>query len=115
MRVCTAITLVGFAAVLILAVATGAVADGVPDKRGNEAKTESVRGIIQGVDNNQVRIKRDGATTLAVKLDSQTKITVDGKEAGLTDLKAGQSVSCTYVRRVGVNLGLAIEARSAKK
>ncbi len=112
----TMVTLVlGLWAVSPLAAAGVAVAGDRGDKKEQEAKTESVRGILQGVDNNQIRIRGDATTLLAIRLDSQTKITLDGKDAGITDLKAGQAISCTYIRREGINLGLAIAARSAKK
>ena len=87
-----------------MAVNTAAgVKDVLPDKKGKEVKTETVRGSLQSVDNNQIKIRTDGKDSVAVKLDSQTKITVDGKDAALTDLKAGQQVSCTVARRVKPN------------
>jgi hypothetical protein len=85
------------------------------DKKEADAKTESVQGTLQSVDNNQLKIARSaGQPPVTVKLDSQTKITLDGKEAALTDLKVGLKVSCTFSSREGMNLCLSLTASSKK-
>jgi len=86
------------------------------DKKNAEEKTKSVRGTIQLVDNDRVKIKPDGGGEAVVaRVGGETKISVAGKEGVLTDLRPGQEVTCVYVTRERVNVCLALMARAAKK
>jgi FlaG/FlaF family flagellin (archaellin) len=103
-------------ALIVLHVAASMpAARGQADKKGQEVKTETVRGNLQSVDNNRVKVKSDAKDIVTVQLDSQTRITVDGKSATLTDLKAGLAATCTFVRREGMNVAVVITATSVKK
>jgi hypothetical protein len=112
---------VGFALCLglLLPADRGAArADGLPEKqkeKKDEVKTKSVQGTLQKVDNNQIKVKAEGQEAVAAQINAQTKILVDGKEGSLTDLKAGQRVTCVYVTREGANVCLSVETAAAKK
>jgi hypothetical protein len=84
-------------------------------KNSDEVKTKSVKGTLQGVDNNKVIVTGQGQQPITLKLSGETKITVDGKEATLTDLKKGQQASCVYVDREGVNVCLSVSVQADKK
>jgi hypothetical protein len=66
--------------------------------------------VVVSVTNKKTGEKKDHT----VKTDASTKITLDGKDAKLTDLKAGQEVSITPGTAHGAP-ALAIEATSAAK
>jgi ribosomal protein S17 len=65
-----------------------------------QAKKRTVKGTVSSVDGETVVVsvtsKKTGATKdRKIKTDDKTKVTVDGKEAKLSDLKAGQQVVIT--------------------
>ena len=89
-------------------------ADEKVEKKAEE-KTKSVRGTLQAVDNDRVKVKVDGGSDLVTaRVGGETKISVEGKEGALTDLKAGQDVTCVYVTREGMNVCLSLMARAKK-
>ena len=65
-----------------------------------QAKKRTVKGTVSSVDGETVVVsvtnKKTGATKdRKIKTDDKTKVTLDGKEAKLSDLKAGQQVVIT--------------------
>jgi hypothetical protein len=87
-------------------------------KQVQEKKARHMKGAISSIDGETVVVsvtKKDGSKAdRKCKTDSNTKITLDGKEAKLSDLKAGQEVAVT----LGTEKGAAaseIEATSAAK
>ena len=93
----------------------GSGTDGRQEKKTKGVKAETLCGTMQSVDNHRIKVRTSGNITTAVQLDSQTQITIDGKKGALTDLKAGQTVVCTFVRREGVSAALTIAATSPKR
>lgn len=89
--------------------------DGQLEKKHKDAKAQTLRGTLQSADNQRIKVRTGANMTAAVQLDSQTQITIDGKKSALTDLKAGQTVVCTFVRREGVSTALTITATSPKR
>jgi len=84
-----------------------------------EKKAHVMKGTISSIDGETVVVSVTSKKTgdkkdHKVKTDSNTKITLDGKDAKLSDLKAGQEVAVTP----GAEKGAAaseIEATSASK
>lgn len=81
-------------------------------------KAHHMKGTISSIDGDTVVVsvtnKSGTAKDHKVKTDSNTKITLDGKDAKLSDLKSGQEVTVTP----GAEKGAAaseIEATSASK
>ena len=83
-----------------------------------EGHAHGVKGTISSVDADTVTVsvtdKKGAAKDHKVKTDSNTKITLDGKDAKLTDLKAGQTVTVTPGSGHGAPAA-AIDATSAAK
>ena len=83
-----------------------------------QKKVHHMKGTISSVDGMTVVVsstnKQGVAKDHKVKTDDKTKITLDGKEAKLSDLKAGQEVTITPGAAHG-EPALAIEATSASK
>jgi hypothetical protein len=115
----TVLVLLGLAAMSglggVTAGAAGGARDVLPEKEGKVAKVETVRGTLQSVDNSEIKVRTEAKESVALKLDSQTKIRIDGKDGALTGLKSGQLVTCTMARREGQNICLSVEATSPKK
>jgi hypothetical protein len=106
---------VGMAAVVGLLVLLGpAAAQLVEKKQEKDLKTQTVKGTLQTVASSKLTVAADGKKHVDLQIDAGTKIDVDGKRAALTDLRKGQSVTCTYVTREGANVCLSVAARSAK-
>ena len=80
--------------------------------------THAVAGTVSSVDGDTVVVsatdKKGVAKDHKCKTDASTKITLDGKDAKLTDLKAGQTVSVTPGAKHG-DPCVAIDATSAAK
>ena len=79
-----------------------------------------LKGTVSGVDGTTVTVtttnKKSGKTKdVKVMTDDKTKVTLDGKEAKLADLKAGQMVSVTPGEGGKDAAASQIEATSAAK
>jgi hypothetical protein len=110
--------------VLALTIAAGlAVADTRPwepcqlieKKQDKDVKTRTVKGTLQTIASDKLTVASEGKKTVDLQINSGTKITVEGKEGALTDLRKGQQVTCTYVVREGANVCSSIAARSGKR
>jgi hypothetical protein len=90
---------------------------GNPVKQVEEKKHHAMKGTVSSVDGQTVVVSvtnKDGkAKDHKIKTDSNTKVTLDGKDAKLSDLKAGQEVSVTMGAAHG-DPAAAIDATSAK-
>ncbi len=89
--------------------------DVLPEKKAKEAKTETVRGTVQSVDNNRIKVSTGTTTVIAAQFDLRTSILVDGKKATITDLRRGQAVVGPLVHHEGSTTALTIAATSPKK
>jgi hypothetical protein len=87
-------------------------------KQVQEKKHHGMKGTISSIDGDTVVVSstnpKGEKKDHKVKTDASTKITLDGKDAKLSDLKAGQDVSITPGQGHGAP-ALAIEATSASK
>src|SRR5438270_13326445 len=45
-----------------------------PEKKGKEAKAETVRGTLQSVDNSEINARTESKASVALQLDSQAKL-----------------------------------------
>ena len=84
-----------------------------------QAKKHAMKGTLSSIDGDTLMVSMTNKKTVEkkdhkVKTDSNTKVTLDGKDAKLTDLKAGQELKITP----GANRGdpaSEIEATSASE
>ncbi|HSU68158.1 MAG TPA: hypothetical protein VLJ39_14870 [Tepidisphaeraceae bacterium] len=84
-----------------------------------EKKAHAMHGTVSSVDGDTVTVSIENKKTGTkkdhpVKTDSNTKVTVDGKDAKVSDLKAGMLVSITPGTEKGAAASQ-IEATSAAK
>jgi hypothetical protein len=90
---------------------------GNPIKQVEEKKHHGMKGTVSSVDGETVVVtstNKDGkAKEHKFKTDSNTKVTLDGAEAKLSSLKAGQEVTVTPGAKHGDPVA-AIDATSAK-
>ena len=70
----------------------GPVAAPVPSR----AATVSVLGVVQTVSAGGVSVKRLDGSSVTVPVDRNTKVTIDGKPARLTDIKPGAVLSASW-------------------
>ena len=72
---------------------------GKPDSPPGQARrgeTISVLGVVQAVSTAGVSVKRLDGTSVVVPVDKSTKVTIDGKQARLTDVRPGSVLSATW-------------------
>jgi hypothetical protein len=55
-----------------------------------------VLGVVQGVSAAGVSVKRLDGTSVVVPVGRNTKVTIDGKPARLTDVRPGSVLSATW-------------------
>ena len=112
----------GVAFLALAAIAVAATPNGqeaqfcqLVEKKKEEPKSKSVSGELQAVESSTLTLIGTGKQSVTLKIDSGTKINVDGKEASLSALTKGQQVTCTYVERQGSNVCLSVTARAGAK
>lgn len=84
------------------------------ETKDDKFKAETVRGIIRNATTSEVTLDVAGKT-MAVQLTPDSRITIDRREGKATDLKVGQEVRCTHVRRDGRNICREIVVVQEKK
>lgn len=95
------------AAVSLIAAAPALADNGKGNGHGNaptppasaqqsHAVTLSVLGVVQSVSATGVSVKRLDGSSVTVPVDRNTKVTIDGKPARLTDVKPGSVLSATW-------------------
>ncbi len=75
-------------------------------------KPKKVEGVLQAVSSDQLTLKTKEGVVVQFKLTSETQITLDGKPASVSDLKAGQEVVVTFLVQGEVNTALKVEAET---
>jgi hypothetical protein len=92
-------------AALTLAVAAPALADsphsnsgkGSVSNRGGE--TQTVHGVVQAISTSVVFVRQLDGSAFSIAIDRKTRITVNGRSAKISDVKAGYILVATW--RVG--------------
>ena len=76
--------------------------------------TFSLRGAdgAQWLPQDQITVQRSGQEPLNIKVDDQTKVTIDGKPGSASDLKSGGQVSVQYVMKNGQPVATMIAAHA---
>jgi hypothetical protein len=69
---------------------------GSPPGQARRGETVSVLGVVQGVSTAGVSVKRLDGTSVIVPVDKNTKVTIDGRSARLTDVTPGSVLSATW-------------------
>src|SRR5262249_37585168 len=69
---------------------------GSPPGQARRGETVSVLGVVQAVSTAGVSVKRLDGTSVIVPVDKNTKVTIDGKSARLTDVAPGSVLSATW-------------------
>lgn len=77
-------------------------------------KPKKVEGVLQAVSSDQLTLKTKEGVVVQFKLTSETQITLDGKPASVSDLKAGQEVVVTFLVQGEVNTALKVEAETSE-
>src|SRR5262249_48513480 len=62
------------------------------------ALADDAKGKVKSAEATKVVITDAGGKDVTFTVDDKTKVTVGGKEAKVTDLKAGDEVTVTYVK-----------------
>jgi hypothetical protein len=94
----------GLAAALLVAAGPALADHGKSNGHGPAAVSQtqsrssavSVLGVVQSVTATGVSVKRLDGSSVTVPVDRNTKVTIDGKPARLTDVKPGSVLSATW-------------------
>ena len=89
----------GLAVLALLPAGPAVAGHGKPDGPPGQARrgeTVSVLGVVQAVSAAGVSVKRLDGTSVIVPVDKSTKVTIDGKQARLTDVRPGSVLSATW-------------------
>ena len=89
----------GLVVFALLAAGPALAGHGKPDSPPGQARrggTVSVLGVVQSVSGAGVSVKRLDGTSVIVPVDKNTKVTIDGKPARLTDVRPGSVLSATW-------------------
>jgi hypothetical protein len=81
------------------ALAGNGKSNGRPDSPPGQARrgeTITVLGVVQGVSAGAVSVKQLDGTSVIVPVDKNTRVTIDGRPARLTDVKPGSVLSATW-------------------
>lgn len=72
----------------------------------------SINGTIEAAGSGSITVKDDAGTSQKIAVDSDAKITLDGKTAKLDDLQAGTSVTVETQVKNDKTIAVIISARS---
>jgi hypothetical protein len=89
----------GVVVIALLAAGPAVAGRGKSDSSPGQARrgeTVSVLGVVQAVSTAGVSVKRLDGTSVVVPVDKNTKVTIDGKPARLTDVRPGAVLSATW-------------------
>jgi hypothetical protein len=96
----------GVAAASLVAASPALADHGKGDDHGNgqnpvqttqsRSTTLSVLGVVQALSSTGVSVKRLDGSSVSVPVDRNTKVTIDGKPARLTDVRPGFVLSATW-------------------
>lgn len=75
-------------------------------------KPKKVEGVIQAVSGDSLTLKTKEGMVVQFKLTAETQVTLDGKPASVSDLKAGQEVVVAFLVQGEVNIALRVEAKT---
>ncbi|HZS07989.1 MAG TPA: hypothetical protein VFD58_24355 [Blastocatellia bacterium] len=113
-RICLSVLMLSVALTLLGVATTKA---GVQQEKAQDSKTVTGKVASVDADKSSLEVKEQGGKSLVLSVDANTKVSKEGKDIALTDIKSGDQVSVEYNDANGsmIARSVVVLAASSKK